>query len=73
LATAGTGDVLTGAIAARLAAGASPSAAAMAGAYVHGIAGDVAGATVGAAGVVAWDVVEALPAAIAQIRAEVPR
>jgi NAD(P)H-hydrate epimerase len=43
LATAGTGDVLTGIIAGLLAAGASPAGAAASGAYVHGRAATVAG------------------------------
>jgi len=58
LATAGTGDVLTGIIAALLARGAAPFEAAAAGAYVHGLAADVAGT---APGLVAGDVVDALP------------
>lgn len=67
LATAGTGDVLTGAIAALLARDEHPAAIAAA-CYVHGIAGTVAAERVGAAGVVAWDVAEALPAAVERIR-----
>ena len=58
LATAGTGDVLTGIIGAFLARGASPLAAASAAAYVHGRAATVAGT---APGLVASDLVEALP------------
>jgi ADP-dependent NAD(P)H-hydrate dehydratase / NAD(P)H-hydrate epimerase len=67
LATAGTGDVLTGAIAALLAAGVDPFEAAWAAAYVHGLAGDLAAERVGGRGAVAWDVAEALPLAIAQV------
>ena len=56
---AGTGDVLTGVIAAFLARGADPfEAAAGAGAYLHGPAADVAGHT----GLVAGDLVAAIPA-----------
>lgn len=55
LATAGTGDVLTGAVAALLAAGVEPFDAAWCAAYVHGVAGDVAGP-----GALAPDVAEAL-------------
>lgn len=65
LATAGTGDVLTGAIAG-LGGG---HAAAAAGAYVHGLAGTLAGRDGGPAGVVAWDVAEALPQAWERIAA----
>ncbi len=62
LATAGTGDVLTGAIAALLAQGLSPLDAACAGAYWHGRAGHVALAQ-RQRGVVARDVADALGAA----------
>ncbi|MDQ4124447.1 MAG: NAD(P)H-hydrate dehydratase, partial [Actinomycetota bacterium] len=41
LATAGTGDVLTGAVAARLAAGGQPGEAAVASVWVHGVAGSL--------------------------------
>jgi hydroxyethylthiazole kinase-like uncharacterized protein yjeF len=59
LATAGTGDVLTGAIATLLAQGLSPIDAARAGAYWHGRAGAVALAH-RYRGVIAHDVAEAL-------------
>ena len=60
LATAGTGDVLTGAVAALLAGGLDPFEAAWAAAYLHGLAGDLAANDVGAAGVLASDVAERL-------------
>jgi len=44
LATAGSGDVLSGLIASLLAAGLAPGEAAAVGAYVHGVAGQVASA-----------------------------
>jgi NAD(P)H-hydrate epimerase len=59
LATAGTGDVLTGIIATLLAQGLSPIDAARAGAYWHGRAGQVA-AERRPVGVIAGDVAEAL-------------
>jgi NAD(P)H-hydrate epimerase len=59
--------VLTGAIAALLAAGIDPFEAAWTAAYVHGLAGDIAAERVGGRGAVAWDVAEALPVAIAQL------
>lgn len=65
LATAGTGDVLTGAIAG-LGGGRRGAQDA---AYVHGLAGTIAGRERGAAGVVAWDVAEALPLAWDRIAA----
>jgi hydroxyethylthiazole kinase-like uncharacterized protein yjeF len=63
LATAGTGDVLTGALAALLSQGIAPAGAAIAAAYVHGLAGSVAGSHVGPQGVLAGDVALALPEA----------
>jgi NAD(P)H-hydrate epimerase len=57
LATAGTGDVLTGVIAGLLAGGASPLLAAATGAYVHGRAATAAGT---GDSLVATDVVDAL-------------
>jgi hydroxyethylthiazole kinase-like uncharacterized protein yjeF len=64
LATAGSGDVLTGVIAALLAQGLEGFAAAAAGVFLHVVAGREAARRLGAAeGVVASDVIEALPAA----------
>ena len=61
LATAGSGDVLSGLGGSLLAAGLEPAVAAAVAAYVHGLAGSLAadGATTSAAGVL-----EALPAAL---------
>lgn len=61
LATAGSGDVLTGVIAAFLAKGVEPVTAAAAAAAAHGIA---AASVSSQAGLVASDVVAALPAAL---------
>jgi NAD(P)H-hydrate epimerase len=72
LATAGTGDVLTGAIAARLAAGLDPLDAAVVAASVHGEAGDIAGARGGAEGVLASEVADALPLAVERLRSGLP-
>ena len=63
LATAGTGDVLSGIIGGFLARGAEPFWAATGGAFTHGRAADVAGHT----GLVAGDLITALPAAIRSI------
>ena len=69
LATAGTGDVLTGAIGGLLARGVDPFAAAWSGAYLHGLAGIAAGRAL-AEGTVAGDVAERLPEAIETVRAQ---
>ncbi len=64
LATAGTGDVLTGALAALLAQGMEPFAAAAAGVQLHAQAGREAARRQGSAeGVIAGDVIAALPSA----------
>lgn len=67
LATAGTGDVLTGAVAALLATGLGAFEAAWAAVYVHGLAGTLAGTGQAGHGVLAWDVAEALPRALAAV------
>ncbi len=64
LATAGTGDVLSGVIGALLAKGLKPFAAACAGVRRHAAAGRVAAAAHGPDGVIARDVVAALPRAL---------
>jgi ADP-dependent NAD(P)H-hydrate dehydratase / NAD(P)H-hydrate epimerase len=68
LATAGTGDVLSGSIGALLAQGVEPLAAAAGGAWLHGTAG-LAGP---AEGLVASDLVDALPVALASARSTTP-
>ena len=63
LATAGTGDVLAGAIVALRAQGLGAFEAAAAGSYLHGLAGELARMEVGEAGMVAGDVLACLPQA----------
>ena len=63
LATAGTGDVLAGVVGALLAKGLEPFTAACAAVVLHARAGRLAAERVGAEGVIASDVVAALPAA----------
>jgi NAD(P)H-hydrate epimerase len=67
LATAGSGDVLAGAIVGFLAQGLSAFAAAVAGAYLHGLAGNLVRGEMGAAGMVAGDLLPMLPQAIALV------
>jgi ADP-dependent NAD(P)H-hydrate dehydratase / NAD(P)H-hydrate epimerase len=64
LATAGTGDVLTGIVAAFLSKGLEPRLAAAAAAAAHGAAANVAAERHGSAGLLARDVVEALSPAL---------
>ncbi|MGI6091914.1 MAG: NAD(P)H-hydrate dehydratase [Veillonellaceae bacterium] len=67
MATGGTGDVLTGVIAGLIAQGLTTHAAAVAGVHIHGLAGDIAAAG-GTIGLIASDVVAAMPAAISGIQ-----
>jgi ADP-dependent NAD(P)H-hydrate dehydratase / NAD(P)H-hydrate epimerase len=64
LATAGTGDVLSGVIAAFLSKGLPEFEAACAGVYAHSQAGWIAGAEFGVDSVIASDVIAAVPAAL---------
>ncbi len=64
LATAGSGDVLTGTIGGFLAQGLDPYSAARLGAHVHGAAGDLAAEALGFRSVIAGDVLELLPQVI---------
>jgi NAD(P)H-hydrate epimerase len=68
LATAGSGDVLSGAIGAFLAAGCSPLDAAGCGVAIHAAAGLLAEQRIGRAGVIARDLAALLPEAIEQLR-----
>jgi NAD(P)H-hydrate epimerase len=61
MATGGTGDVLTGVIAALLAQKLPAFEAASLGAFVHGLAGDIARDQHGEVGMIAGDLVDALP------------
>jgi NAD(P)H-hydrate epimerase len=68
--TGGTGDVLTGVIGALLAGGETPFDAACAGVYWHGLSGDLVAAEQGARGLLAGDLADALPRALARSIAE---
>jgi NAD(P)H-hydrate epimerase len=70
MASGGTGDVLTGVVAGLLAQGLLPFEAAGAGAYLHGLAGDLAARRTGEASLVAGELVNSLPQAICQVLGE---
>ena len=70
LATPGTGDVLSGVIVAQLAKGLGATEAACLGAYLHGLAADLAAENaVGTEGMIAGDVIQFLPAAVERLKA----
>jgi NAD(P)H-hydrate epimerase len=72
LATAGSGDVLTGMIAALVAQGVSPPDAARLGVYLHGKTGEHAAADMGGRGVTSGDLADYLPAAMDALAAGRP-
>ncbi|WP_422926180.1 NAD(P)H-hydrate dehydratase [Singulisphaera sp. PoT] len=61
MATGGSGDVLTGVIAALIAQKLPPLEAAVLGVYVHGLAGDISRDQNGEVGMIAGDIVDSLP------------
>jgi len=70
LATAGSGDVLAGAIVGLRAQGLAAFEAAVTGAYLHGLAGELARADLGDMGMVAGDLLPRLPLALRRIRSQ---
>jgi NAD(P)H-hydrate epimerase len=66
MASGGTGDVLTGMIAALLAQGLPPFDAARLGAHLHGLAGDIAAERLGQTSLIATDLLTTLPEAFQQ-------
>lgn len=68
MATAGSGDVLTGIITALLARGYKQRDACMVGMYLHGLAGDIAAKHVGMESLIASDLIQYLPEAFLRIK-----
>lgn len=66
MAKGGSGDVLTGMIAALIAQGMAPKEAAPMGVYVHGLAGEAAGRQKGAYSVLATDIIEEIGGVLGQ-------
>ncbi len=67
MATAGSGDVLTGIITALAGQGMSNFDAAVLGVYIHGLAGDIAAEKAGQISTIATDIVDAVPEAFKRI------
>jgi hydroxyethylthiazole kinase-like uncharacterized protein yjeF len=67
MASAGVGDVLTGVIASLVGQGADAFNAAVAGAYVHGMAGNLAVSIKGERGVTASDIIDSIPYTLASV------
>ena len=68
MATAGSGDVLTGMILSLLAQGYSPENASVIGVYLHGLAGDIAAAKSGYESIIASDIIDNIGNAFLKIR-----
>lgn len=67
MATAGSGDVLTGIITALLSRGYKREEACMLGMYIHGLAGDIAAEHVGMESLIAGDIIQYLPMAFKKL------
>lgn len=70
MATAGSGDVLSGIIGGLLAQGLNTFDAAVVGTYIHGLAGDIASQTIGETGFVAGEISSSVPHALTLLHDE---
>ena len=70
MATAGSGDVLTGIITALLARGYTQGEACAIGTYLHGLAGDIAARSLGEESLIASDIINSLPKAFKELSNE---
>lgn len=68
MATAGSGDVLTGMVAAFIGQGLDPAAASVLAVYLHGLAGDIAASDKGMHSLIASDIIAAVPSAFLTLR-----
>ena len=68
MATAGSGDVLTGLITGLLARGYNRHDACVVGMYLHGLAGDLAAQSVGEESLIARDIIRCLPQAFRKLK-----
>ena len=68
MATAGSGDVLTGILTGLLARGYKPQDACLVGVYLHGLAGDLAAREVGEESLIASDIIQHLASAFMKLR-----
>ncbi len=71
MATAGSGDVLSGIVAALLGQKMEPTAAAFASVFIHGMAGDIAASEIGEMGMTARDIMLFVPRALQQLTKEI--
>jgi hydroxyethylthiazole kinase-like uncharacterized protein yjeF len=70
MATAGSGDVLTGIILSLLAQGYDPGKAAITGVFLHGLAGDIASETIEYESIIATDIIENISNAFGRIKSK---
>jgi len=71
MATGGSGDVLTGVISSLIGQGVSPFYASVLGVYIHGLSGDIAARKKGFYGLIAGDIIDALPEAFIELSDEI--